>query len=1109
MKNKGFTLVELLAAMVILAILIMIGVMTVSNVFDNTKDNYYKSMENTLNIAGNEFFNDNRQEKPIDDYNFVDLATLQEHEYLEELMTYDNKEKCDPKSGVFIFNDNDHTGYEVCLICGDHKSKGDFCNGKKMGVIDVSGNVNEPNGPFYNPLLSYSGTSWINALSIYIHFNLETEGMSVSEYKIYNANTNGYVGSCTGMSGNSCTKSFSTTGSYYVEAYGTQSGVEGSGKIANRKYFNVKIDNTPPTFSLKDTDPIIELEKDNIVEPYENEVIDINDDNGYKEVKYSLEQYKGDNADGTEKYDPVSGHTDVDIKDKDLKIPASLESGKYKLRVTVTDFAGNKGKCNNCTNKETNEIIFYIKYKIDLQYYDKSDKKHDVGNLWIYTYGLYREEDASGNVTKRLPDKIRVNSNPQDVDWYMNANLVGNVVTSYEPQVQKTGYHVLYAREQKMKTGFHATCINPIYNGTYQPLLNIPTEEQGKYRIMVYVDGQLRNNVGRNVNRYMIIAVLNSDYMWNDVPVADAKKSRAIYCNIQPKPIPAPNCNTGLVYNGSSQYLIGDKYGGDSLTTIVDQNETQGLFTSHDIRQEGYTPGEYTPIFSGDTLIGGGFSYGGSNYYSGNTNYNGGEPMYYASPIAAVNAGSYNVTLTMLTNNYIFSENNQRTLTRNGCKIDPMPLTVYFNHMHNDSSEVTKAPSDFTAVYDGNPNTIIPLLNPMDMNSYVSELGPESNVNITLSTLPSKTDVGTYNFTAVCSSVTSNDSGYMNVCSNYTFNGASATLVITPKPIDFGGSSYCKKATYNGRHQAITVSPPEGVRFSYGSSTSVEIFLIAAKYTLKASLVSNNYKWSDNTTASKSFQCELEPAPVTLTWEPNSFVYDGSAHAPSPGATGVSGETIHMRPPTGQTNAGSYTAETECSTVSGGSAMCLNYSFSPLTFDFTIERAKTATTGSCGSGDYTLGSAMVSGGDYVSYSNNTASSTGSKKVTITADSNHLFSDGTETKTKTCTITKVRQKRTKSCSTYTYGSCSSWNSYGSYGSCSYYSDQSNGTTTSCTTCGTQGTKYKCKTRTCASYSVTGCSSWGSYGSWSDVDSCSSGESSDHSTYTDCQDVYRIS
>ena len=150
MKDKGFTLVELLAVMVILGILILIGTMTVSNIFDNSAKNYYKSMENTLGIAGNEFFNDNREDKPIDDYSFVDMDTLIDHEYLEELKTYDGKNTCDPKTGVYIYNTDSGNQYEVCLICGDYKSSGSFCNGKKFGTINISGNINTPDGVWDN-----------------------------------------------------------------------------------------------------------------------------------------------------------------------------------------------------------------------------------------------------------------------------------------------------------------------------------------------------------------------------------------------------------------------------------------------------------------------------------------------------------------------------------------------------------------------------------------------------------------------------------------------------------------------------------------------------------------------------------------------------------------------------------------------------------------------------------------------------------------------------------------------------------------------------------------------------------------------------------------------
>ena len=45
MKNKGFTLVELLATIAILGILLTIGFMVVNNITDNTKISYYKSEE--------------------------------------------------------------------------------------------------------------------------------------------------------------------------------------------------------------------------------------------------------------------------------------------------------------------------------------------------------------------------------------------------------------------------------------------------------------------------------------------------------------------------------------------------------------------------------------------------------------------------------------------------------------------------------------------------------------------------------------------------------------------------------------------------------------------------------------------------------------------------------------------------------------------------------------------------------------------------------------------------------------------------------------------------------------------------------------------------------
>ncbi len=519
MKDKGFTLVELLAAMVILALLIFVGTMTVSNIFDNTKDNYYHSLENTLSIAGNEYFNDNREDRPIDDYNFVDMETLVNHEYMEELKTYDGKDKCKSETGVYIYNEGNDNGYEVCLVCGEYKSEGVYCNGKKSGTIHITGNINDKNGPSYNPLLSYSGTKWINASNIWIHFSLVDEGIKVSKYTIYNANGNSKVGDCT-ASGNKCSMRFDKTGSYYVEAF------DGNNKVGNRKYFNVKLDNTPPTMDLKNLTKEFLLDNDKIVYDYENEVINVNDDNGYKEVKYTLIRY---NPSGNEDI-----ARDKDIKDADFKIHESLQSGKYDLYITVTDFAGNKA-----TQRNTH-ITFYIKYNVDLQYFDNKDNKHDAGTIKVYTYGKYTN----------LPDRVNVNSNPQEVSWYLNANMVGSITTTSTP-VEKTGYHVLYGKEAKFKSSFNIACNDITYDTNYHKLASIPTSEQGKYRLLVYYDNKLMANEARDARTYTIIALLNSEYTWAD----GSTKAKSKQCTIKTKKIAKPTCDN-KVYNGKNQQIV-------------------------------------------------------------------------------------------------------------------------------------------------------------------------------------------------------------------------------------------------------------------------------------------------------------------------------------------------------------------------------------------------------------------------------------------------------------------------------------------------------------------------------------------------------------------------
>ena len=152
-------------------------------------------------------------------------------------------------------------------------------------------------------------------------------------------------------------------------------------------------------------------------------------------------------------------------------------------------------------------------------------------------------------------------------------------------------------------------------------------------------------------------------------------------------------------------------------------------------------------------------------------------------------------------------------------------------------------------------------------------------------------------------------------------------------------------------------------------------------------------------------------------------------------------------------------------------------------------------------------------------------------------------------TKDCqaVVSSQRQKRTKSCDdgnrcdsaacqtynscraavcgteTYTYtGTCTVtyycyYPSPGSGEACGVRSvpagKTASGSYTKDESCDKTGTRNKsCRNSSCScqthvkDIATCGCASWGSYGSWSNVSSCSSGESSNHSTTTDCRTLY---
>ena len=90
-----------------------------------------------------------------------------------------------------------------------------------------------------------------------------------------------------------------------------------------------------------------------------------------------------------------------------------------------------------------------------------------------------------------------------------------------------------------------------------------------------------------------------------------------------------------------------------------------------------------------------------------------------------------------------------------------------------------------------------------------------------------------------------------------------------------------------------------------------------------------------------------------MTWgSTTTFTYSGSAQAPTASATsGITGETINVTRTTG-TNAGSYTSTASCSSVTGGQALCSNYTLTGNTKAFTINPKPATLTLSATSSGY-------------------------------------------------------------------------------------------------------------------------------------------------------------
>lgn len=124
-KNKGFSLVELLAAIVIMGLLSTVAIVSVNYFLQKAERDYYKTQEDEIIMAAKSYTQDNRNSLPkrVGMKTEITLDTLQKKKYIGDVVDR-HKNSCNSQTTVVkIFRyDKNNYSYSVYLDCKTYQS---------------------------------------------------------------------------------------------------------------------------------------------------------------------------------------------------------------------------------------------------------------------------------------------------------------------------------------------------------------------------------------------------------------------------------------------------------------------------------------------------------------------------------------------------------------------------------------------------------------------------------------------------------------------------------------------------------------------------------------------------------------------------------------------------------------------------------------------------------------------------------------------------------------------------------------------------------------------------------------------------------------------------
>lgn len=245
-NNKGFTLIEILAVVVIIGILVAIAIPAISKYVTKGKEKYYTSLENEMVIIARDYYTKNKSELPRGQYdangvpmyiNQVPLSTLIEKGYVTNDIVDADKNPC---TGYVRVENKTKGKYEyvACIKCGDKYTS--EANNAYCTLYENFDELKNANGALLCNIDTGNNNTWTNkdinatVTSIYENGTPAQIGM----YKNINS------GAIIKAVNNSATIKVTESGSLKVYTYD---------KLGNRgecTLDNIKIDKESPSVSF-------------------------------------------------------------------------------------------------------------------------------------------------------------------------------------------------------------------------------------------------------------------------------------------------------------------------------------------------------------------------------------------------------------------------------------------------------------------------------------------------------------------------------------------------------------------------------------------------------------------------------------------------------------------------------------------------------------------------------------------------------------------------------------------------------------------------------------------------------------------------------------------